>query len=194
MDARLRQLDQRFTELLAQRYQEEHSDTLTDKDLGQPELADQITTLFVDLDHEHRQAWTEHYGEQRDLEDRAKTLAFVTKQLFGLGTTDISGLVKFYGVGRKRMIVDFETRARTIRERAASLAADHSFVFSCESENRHIVKGMQKPWATCDPDGEVEFVVTPAYIVGRRTYVPQQVFTRSLPAAGDGSAVVSQSS
>ncbi|MGE7439331.1 hypothetical protein [Kitasatospora sp. NPDC001175] len=40
----------------------------------------------------------------------------------------------------------------------------------------------QQPWSTCDPDGDVAFVVTPAYIADGECYLRQQVFTVSTAA------------
>ncbi|CRK56861.1 hypothetical protein [Alloactinosynnema sp. L-07] len=38
---------------------------------------------------------------------------------------------------------------------------------------------LQQPWGQCDPITVIEFAVAPAYRVGRRTYVKQQVFTKT---------------
>ncbi|CRK56806.1 hypothetical protein [Alloactinosynnema sp. L-07] len=37
----------------------------------------------------------------------------------------------------------------------------------------------QQPWGQCDPTTVIEFAVAPAYRVGRRVYVKQQVFTKA---------------
>jgi len=40
-----------------------------------------------------------------------------------------------------------------------------------------IDEDLQEAWGSCDPEGPIEFVVTPAYIVDGMVYCPQRVFT-----------------
>ena len=185
IDRHVQELDRRFTEMLAERYQREQPDTLGKDDLEQYELTDKIETLFLDIDLAYRNA-CQARGVQQDIAERAKALFEIANELFGPGRPDLSWLAReFAGKQGMRVLEDFQMRALGIRQRADQLDRSHSFKFNPPPDQKVLDKNLQKAWARCDPDGEVAFVVTPAYVVGQRVYVRQQVFTQPVPGAPD---------
>ncbi|MFC4029914.1 hypothetical protein ACFO3J_00345 [Streptomyces polygonati] len=170
-------LDGRFTEILAERHQQEKPDTLTQEAYGQYQLAEDLKTLFLDIDRDYRAAHQRAMKTGPTAEHRANMLHHLLNWQLTDNLESESELTKYWnngGAGRGE-ITALIPRIAELRREAEAL--DPSCEFSFEFGPEAAYGGSYVPWSVCDPEDEARYAVTPAYVVGPRCYLPPQVYT-----------------
>ncbi len=173
-------LDRRFTELLAERFRQEQPDTTTAAHLDHYEVAEKFQ-LFVEQElgpvarEITRRLEAGRPGEQVS---RAHVLAELCRALFGDKTIDDKTVYQYCGPDDAARLVGTAGQIRDLASRPGH-GAMWDFHFRAGS---HVDHRYQRAWGPCDPDGFVAFPVTPAYRVGHRILVHQQVVTEVPPA------------
>jgi hypothetical protein len=180
LERKVHGLDGRFTKILEESFKESSPHTPTIEIQQRYDLADELKTLFPLIYRELDQIHTHAAGTRPDSEARARWTADFLNDLLGNG--DQARMIESLrqckpdGSAIKRINRLIEQIVE-LRQRAADLDPTHVFEFGCSSGL--IDPAAQEAWMTCDPEGEIAFVVTPAYVVAPRVFLRQQVFTVS---------------
>ncbi|WP_328774812.1 hypothetical protein OHU17_00145 [Streptomyces goshikiensis] len=119
-------------------------------------------------------------GGQLRPEPLHRTIAALTATLFGTPTPTPRTVLDAAGLPPHDTLT---TTAAQLCERANGLrrrAKDTGMPFAFDFEYVHsapLDETWQKPWASCEPDLPIQFVVAPAYLVAERVYAQQLVHT-----------------
>ena len=177
LERRIAALDGRFTKILEERFKQAEPDAPTAEIQVRYDLADELRSMFAAVDQLLRSAYVRAYAAQPTDVERAQSLAvFLAGALGPHGRAHIdTDLQQRIDKQTRKAIAETADQIAALRRRAAELDPSHAFVF--ESGAGALDPALQQAWMHCDPDGDIEFVVTPAYVVGHRVFLYQQVFT-----------------
>lgn len=177
LDRRTTFLDGRFTAILAETHQQEKPGTLTQESYDQFQLAEDLKTLFADIDRGYRDTYlaatqTSPTAKHRaqllcnlldwQLNDNLESKGFIENHLWPNSANDST-------------FAALVSRITALRRGAGRL--DPSCEFSFDPHREKVEGRNVETWGVCNPANDVQFAVTPSFLVGSRCLVPQQVYT-----------------
>lgn len=183
-EAQIQDLDGRFTKILEERFKQVAPETPTPDLQLRYDLADAFQRFFTHVDLELSDIYSQVAQTRPTTIQRARWIAELLGYLHS--DTDLARiepeLLSGYGPDDAA-----RTRIGQLAERFDELCGqarglDPDYVLAFEPSAGPMGPDRQRAWKHCDPEGRIEFVVTPAYRVGHRVFLPQQVFTVPWPA------------
>ena len=176
------ELDGKFTKILEERFKLAEPNTLTFEFQPHKDLGDALKSLILAIDHALCEIYCRHRKTGPSDLERANSLAGFLGTL--LGAADPSRIYQDLAQHRldkadRQRVDPLLEQAIDLRRQAAELDPAHVFDFGFAPGP--VDPSRQRAWQHCDPEGEVRFVVSPAYVVGGRVFLPQEVFTETPP-------------
>ena len=172
-------LDKKFTKILEERFKQAEPNALTFEFQQHNNLADALKTLFLAVDHELNEVYTQVYKVRPTDLNRAECVAWFLAGVFGAGNprqgTEAPISYNSLNKSTRQRVDNLVKQVRELRRQATALDPNHVFQF--ESTPGIVNPDIQRAWRHCDPEGEISFVVTPAYVLGQRVFLHQEVFT-----------------
>jgi hypothetical protein len=173
------ELDGKYTKILEERFKLAEPNTLTFEFQPHKDLADALKGLILAIDLVLCEIYYRDRKTSQTAVERADSLARFLRTLLP-GTADPSRIYQDLAQHRldkadRRRIDPLLEQALDLRRLATELDPTH--VFDFEFAPGPVDSSRQRAWQHCDPEGEVRFVVSPAYVVGERVFLPQEVFT-----------------
>jgi hypothetical protein len=197
LQTQLRDLDDRFTEVLAsyQRLRDPHALSAADL-LRHEAIAADLERLFDDM---WRAVQATPGLKVGSTGTRARAMAAAVRTLFPPTGADQTGgpdqvagpsddLTSVYGTHKRgsTLVREFRQRAGALYDRIDAVGT--ADVFDYTYHDGPVDPETQRTWKSCDPDGVVLFVVRPAYRVRNHIYLRQEVFTAEHSGAAPADA------
>ncbi|WP_327695962.1 hypothetical protein [Streptomyces sp. NBC_00459] len=177
LDRRTSYLNDRFTEILAETHQQEKPGTLTQESYDQFQLAEDLKTLFADIDHGYRTAYQSAVKTPPTAKTRAQFLCNLLNWQLN-DNLDCKSVVEtrlWPNSANDSTFAALVGRITALRRGAGML--DPSCEFSFDPHREKVEGRNVETWGVCNPANDVQFAVTPSFLVGSRCLLPQQVYT-----------------